>query len=350
MNIKEIYKPMFTVFSRKHNIIPVIAKPIVLVSSLVFWLLVQPAEAALTFRFNYLDTGQGFDDPTFGNKRKAALNSAARILGAYFSNYNADLTYNVRSSNVNEPTLASSGSFSYLVPGSFQQSSIQTKIISNGLNDVNGSSADANISWNFSEKWSLSDTVATNELDFKQVAVHELLHTFGFNSDINEGGKGLGGNAPGMADTWSTFDSFLTDAAGNSLISRNGVFDRSKIADLIGGSSVFFNGVNAMAANGGAEVPIYSPTMWRAGSSISHLDDGSLTTTQLLMSPSINTGLGLRTLSSIEIGILKDLGYSNIAATSSVPLPAGIWLMASGLLALFGANRRRKPAVLTSVH
>lgn len=333
---------MFAGYTVKRNSPPTKTKLVALVGSLAFWLFAQVAEAAVTFNFNYLDPGQGFDDPTLGSQRKAALNDAASLLSTYFTDYNATLTYNVRSSNSNDSTLASSGSYSYLVPGSYQPTFVQTKILSNGLNDVNGAEADGNISWNFSENLSLTDTVAANQFDFKQIAVHELLHTFGFSSNIKEGGKGLAGNAPGTADTWANFDNFLTDAAGNRLISPDGIFDASKIADLTGGSSVFFNGANATEASGGSGIPIFSPTIWKTGSSITHLDGDSLTTMQLLMSPSVSSGLGSRALSPMEIGILKDLGYANVAANSAVPLPAGIWLMVSGLLVLFGVNRQRK--------
>jgi hypothetical protein len=340
---------MIAGFIANSSISPAKMKPSAWASSLIFLLFTQAAEAGLTFSFNYLDPGQGFDDPALGSQRKAALNDAASLVSSYFTDYDANLTYNVRSSNSTGSTLASSGSYSYLVPGSYQPTFVQTKILSNGLSDVNGAEADGNISWNFSEKLSLTDTVAANQFDFKQVAVHELLHTFGFDSNIREGGKGLAGNAPGTADTWANFDNFLTDAAGNRLISPDGVFDVSKVAELTGGSSVFFNGANAKDANGGAGIPIFSPTTWKPGSSLTHLDDDSLTTTQLLMSPSVSPGLGSRALSPLEIGILKDLGYANVAANSAVPLPAGIWLLFSGLIVLFGVNRQRK-ATPTFVH
>ncbi|MEQ1543953.1 hypothetical protein [Methyloglobulus sp.] len=318
------------------------AKPVVLAGFLVIGLFAQPAEAALTFGFNYLNPGQGFDDPIFGSKRKAALNSAAGMLGSYFKNYNAHLTYNVSSGSVNEPTLASAGSYSYLTPGSFQPSFVQTKILSNGRKDYNGSAADGDIDWNFFEKWGLTDKIKANEFDFKQIAVHELLHTLGFNSNVRENGKGLGGNAPGTADTWAIFDNFLTDAAGNRLISSAGVFDSTKVAALTGGSGVFFNGANAMAASGGTEIPLYSPSWWQEGSSIAHLDGYNPLMASLLMVPSISRGLGPRTLSAIEIGMLKDIGYASISAPAVVPVPAAIWFMASGLLILFGINRQRK--------
>jgi len=309
--------------------------------------LAQPAQAALTFNFNFLNPGQGFNDPTYGAARKAALNDAANAFGAYFSSYTATLTYDVNSENINGGFLAAAGSGAYVVPGTFQKTIVQTKIIDN--DNTASSVADGGIYWNFAYDWGLGDNVGSNQYDFKSTAIHELLHSFGFLSFIGSDGSGLTGNAPGTADTWSIFDSFLTDAAGNKLISNNGIFDDSKIAALTAGTAnaagVLFSGPNAKAANGGAGLPMFSPNPWEPGSSISHLDDNSTITNQSIMNAYAH-GLGLdtRTLGSHELAILKDIGYTQVSAPAAVPLPAAVWFMASGLLGLVGVNRQRKLA------
>ena len=57
---------------------------------------------------------------------------------------------------------------------------------------------------------------------------------------------------------------------------------------------------------------------------------------ELLMNSATGAGPGIRTFSAIEIGILKDIGY-----TAIIPVPAAIWLLGSALLALFGIGRYR---------
>ncbi|MEJ2425766.1 MAG: hypothetical protein P8101_15150 [Candidatus Thiodiazotropha sp.] len=319
-------------------------KGILLASSLMLGFVAQPAQAALTFNFNYLSDGVGFTDPTYGAQRQAALNSAANRLGAYFSNYTAEVTYDVTSYSMDDNTLASAGSGAYLDPGHFQQTFVQSKILT-GV-DANGSAADGEINWNFFHNWGLGDAVASDQYDFTSTAMHELMHSFGFISYIGEGGVGGGGQNPGNADTWTIYDEWLVDANGDYLISDDGVFYPESVDALTAGTEnsagVYFAGEHAVAANDGQWVPIYSPAPWDDGSSIAHLDDNSDITDYVLMNAVAHgTGLDVRTLSGIELGVLQDIGYTQVSA---VPVPAAIWFMASGLLALFGFSRKHKEA------
>ena len=316
--------------------------------------LAQPVAASLSFTFNYSPTleqgintpNAGFNDPTFGADRQTALNSAANMIAAYFVNYTADLTYDVYSYSANDGFSASAGSDQFVLPGTFEPTVVQEKIITNGY-DGNSDLADGVINWNFYSgyNWGLTDTPATDQYDFKFVAMHELLHSFGFLSDIGATGTGLMSIAAGTPDTWSIYDKFLTDASGASLIGINdGIFDATKISALTAGAAdapgVLFNGPNAIAANNGAGIPIYSPSTWADGSSIAHLDSNSAVTNLSIMNPAAHhLGLDVRTLGPIEVGILKDIGYVQITAT---PLPAAVWLMLAGLFAIFGFKKIKK--------
>lgn len=340
------------------------SKPIILAGILASGLLaLQPAQAGLTFQFNYINTGGsnlGFVDPTHGAARQTALQQSAALLGNYFSAYNATITFDVNSEdNPGSSTLASAGSglgavgLGNSVSTPFKHTVVQQKILHG--TDANGSAADGEINWNFGipDGWFLGDTPSGGAFDFKSTAMHELLHAMGFTSSVQAGGAGASGNpADGSTpDIWNTSDQFLTDNAGNFLINSGGLFDLAKVGVLTGGTTgpndtptgngTFFNGANAVAGNGGSKVNIYSHQTFDSGSSIAHLDDAFFTSDALLMEAATVGGAGTRTLSNLEIGYLKDIGYTQIAA---VPVPAAVWLMGSGLMALFGITRRRKLA------
>ncbi len=309
----------------------------------------QAGHAALTFNFNYLDAGSGFGfwDPVYGAERRASLQAAANDLGSYFTGYTASLEFDVMS--LDEPgtgILAGGGSSVYLNRGSFQQTFVQSEILTGA--DVNGSAADGFIEWNFSSDtaWDTGDSVADGSYDLKATAVHELLHAFGFTSAVDDAGGGLEYLPPGTPDTWFTFDQFLTNGAGEPLIDPDGVFDAAKVDDVTGGTGtegLFFGGANAVAANGGNLVNLYSPNPFEPGSSVAHLDDEYFTGRDLVMESSVYSGTGTRTLSAVELGILRDIGYAKVAP---VPVPAAVWLMMSGLAMLIAMSRRRRaPAV-----
>lgn len=196
---------------------------------------------------------------------------------------------------------------------------------------TNGQSYLGTMTWNFGHAWGYDDNVATGTFDFKTVAIHELLHAVGFASFISSTGAGAGNGS-----TYSKFDQFLTDASGNRLVDTNGNYVGNDILSNGTGSDVYFSGANAMAANGGQRVHIYSPATFLSGSSLSNLDTDFFTSAAYIMEHAVASGPATRTLSAIELGILTDLGYS----VSAIPEPS-TYAALLGLLALGLAARRR---------
>lgn len=75
---------------------------------------------------------------------------------------------------------------------------------------------------------------------------------------------------------------------------------------------LYFGGSDAIAAYG-ARVPLYTPSPWESGSSVSHLDDRTFVgVNRKMMNAQVRVGRGIRDLSSVELGILADLGYTVI--------------------------------------
>ena len=123
------------------------------------------------------------------------------------------------------------------------------------------------------------------------------------------------------------FDRFLANSAGaNAIDPTNYAWKPEFTPNMTGGTGgggLYFTGTNAQKAYNDKPVPLYSPREWAGGSSVSHLDDDTFTDgNKKMMVSADGRGLGLRTLSALEIAILKDLGYTMAAQTpQNAPSP-----------------------------
>ena len=265
-------------------------------------------KAKMTFVFNYT-TGSQYWTP----EAKNALQSAANKVASYIVvSKPVTLTFDVTA--VNSPTsatLASTGSDLTSTSAGFFNTVVQNKILT-GV-DANGTAADGYVDVNFGTPWAYGDSVTNTQYDFTSTAMHEMLHALGFLSYVDAPGSSW--NARGT--NWTTFDNFIVTNNKTKVIGT--VLNRYRWntaynKNLTGSSGgLYFNGVNAIAANGGLLVPLYTPNPWESGSSVSHLDDSTFTGVKTqLMNAMADTGKGIRTISAIELGVLKDLGYTVI--------------------------------------
>jgi hypothetical protein len=319
----------------------------VAVGILSCYLPISPADAALTFKFEYDDqAGTGFLDSVYGPARQAALNTAAStfstMFGSHFSNSGTITLKATASDDAFSGTMAEAGSMAApsATPGFNLQEVIRTKL-QNGI-DLNGDSADGVVKVNFGKPWNvdLSAPTSSDEYDFHTTLYHEFTHTLGFTSIIEEPGASLFGKP-----SWGAFDSFITDKHGNKIIDPvtfaldQSAWDTAKVGDWAGGGSegLFFDGPNAVAANGGFRVTLYTPSEWNDGSSVAHLDDRMPGMEGTMMGPSTGTGPRIHDYSAVEVGILTDLGY-----VPAVPEPETYSMMLAGLVTCAWIARRRK--------
>ncbi|BBY26505.1 hypothetical protein GCM10023114_22500 [Mycolicibacterium sediminis] len=273
-------------------------------------------QGAVTFTFDYTSGSQYWSADA-----RNALQEAANDVAAYLLvKAPVVIDYEVTGlSDAAEETLASAGSDLVGDEPGFWRTVVQHEIIS-GV-DSNGMAADGEIEWNWSYPWALGDDVDAGSYDFTSTAMHELLHSLGFLSYVD---------APGSNTdrAWTLFDRYVMTAGGTRPMGDdfrwNGNFDPRLTGT---GGGFFFGGAHAVAAYGGLLVPLYTPNPWEDGSSMSHLDDSTFTgSNQQLMNARTGTGLGVRVLSPIEIGILRDLGYDVVvpqAPTTTLAL-AGV--------------------------
>lgn len=293
------------------------------------------AQAQISFSFSYTGTG-GFLDPTDGTARQNALQSAANTLSSYFTTAAPrTLTFTVDSYTTNNSTLASASSPANTSNIGYNRTVVQEKVITG--TDGNGSTADGSISWNWQHVWNITDSVPSGQYDLKSTVMHEILHAFGFSSDISSAGKGALNNTSGTPDAWSTFDQHVTNLSGTKLVnSSTFAFETTLSGALTANPGMYFSGTNAMAANGGNRVALFSPNPWQDGSSGSHTNDSTYPGTMMIAATA--TGPSARTLSAIEIGMLQDMGYTMAA----IPEPSTYAAIAGAVVMGVAVMRRRR--------
>ena len=281
-------------------------------------------QSLLTFTFIY-----GAGSQYWSQAARAALQASAEQLADYLVvTTPVNVTFDVTAeSSPLSGTLASAGSDLTSSDPGFYDTVVQQKIVT-GV-DANGSAADGTIDWNFGQRWAFGNSVDYSQYDFTSTAMHELMHTLGFLSNVDEPGWDA------TNQTWTTFDSFMVTRNGTTVIANSDYsWDPVYNANLTGGNgALYFGGPNAVAVYGGP-VPLYTPNPWEPGSSVSHLDDSTFTGgNSKLMNAISDTGTGVRVLSPIELAILKDIGYT----VNSTPASAAIFIIGFGFI-----SRRRR--------
>lgn len=305
------------------------------------------ANAAVDFQFQYVDDpGTGFLDPIEGSSRQAALNTAASTFSSMFDNHFTNSgTILLEARAIDNPLSGLAAAGSQLVdpgmPGFNLGEVVRTKLQTG--TDLNGNSADGSVDVNFGNQWELdfNKPVSNTQYDFYSTMFHEFTHTLGFASFVGQSGDPIVGTP--SAGSWNTFDSFIVDKNGTKIINpsnfsiNQAVWDASSVGGASPAEGIFFNGPNAVAANGGNAVGLYTPETWKEGSSVSHLDDQNAAFAGMMMLSASDTGPFARDYSAVEVGMLQDLGYAAV-----IPEPEAYAMMLMGLGLLGWVARRRK--------
>lgn len=301
------------------------------------------AMAQLQLQFQYLDagTGIGFDDPVLGSDRKLALETAAADFATAFAAYDATIILDATGSSPDGSLSFANPAFTSSAASGFgTHEVVRNKALSHGAVDLNGNASDGDIGFNFNIDWELDGTLVPGPMsyDFHSAIYHELTHIMGFSSGIiTRGGFFAGDHLGRTTGEWTKFDEYLTDVDLNSLF-NGATLDKPRYHPLlVDGASpnggLFFNGSQG-------PIGLYTPTTFEAGSSGTHLDDENLTYAGSLMISSLEPGPGPRTFSSVELGILSDIGYSELSQIHSVPEPNSTLLICVAAMPLFWLRQR----------
>lgn len=218
--------------------------------------------------------------------------------------------------------------------------------------DLNGADPDVVIAMGDAINWGFGrNSIAASEFSFFDTMVHEILHSIGYAEAIEENGSGVLGAAGTVGDpgAYTDFDQWLGDSTGGNIIMPNGVVDLTRWnAAVTGGQGVvpptsvagtdglYFYGPNAMAANSGQPIPLYSPNPYESGSSVGHLDTDAFGTGTYIMLHSAQPGEHVGQIRPLELAMLQDVGFNIVPEPST-----GILTGAAASLLLLRRRRRR---------
>jgi hypothetical protein len=244
--------------------------------------------------------------------------AAINLADQFVPDQTITLTFTATAQYLRGDNLASAGSPLTGTGGGFFPTVVQSRIQTGSASVTKDGEPvpDGNVNVNFFQDWGYFGEVGANQFNYETTIMHEMLHAYGFLSTVASAGKNGGAN-----EAWSTFDRFITDSAGTPAINPTTyTWDTAFDPNLTGGDGgLYFYGTNEALAFNGQPVPLYTPDKWAQGSSVSHLDDDYFNNktdpndpryVQLMNANDIPGPSGPDYLSSIEIGILKDLGYA----------------------------------------
>jgi hypothetical protein len=279
-----------------------------------------PAHAALTFGFI-------FQDPlpaAVTAERRIAVETAGALYSQMFAtHFSNTATINLAVTfldNPNSPELMSAGTLSE-GPNGFGNSEL-TRL--QALGAVSSLPAVGILNVNFGYKWELNPNSVpdpADTFDFYAAFNHELTHALGYSSGI--------GLVPDYNKReWAKWDQFMVDSQGRRLVNDSFELQQVPYEQTFADGS-FFAGPNAMAANGGKPVAI--------DGSYSHINPNVFPAD--IMRPGRGFGPDVRELSAVDLGIMKDLGYTSVSA---VPEPGTYAMVLVGLGFVSFAAKRRK--------
>lgn len=270
----------------------------------------------ITFNIWYQDvidgSGFGFDDASNGAARRARL-ADTLTYAADVLNETGTLDIYVRPSlNSGASFLARAGTYFSGTPG-FQTGSAFTRIDSASKPFINTEEIYVEVDFHASFNWySGTGNPGGSQYDLQSVLLHEVTHGLGILTLSEADGTGALQNAD---NTYATFDSFTETSGGTRLWSGSPPSLQVAQSQLTS-ENLFWNGTNGVTAynQSGTRPGIYAPNPFESGSSLSHWDTGNILGPDAVMEHAIAFGVANREYAPLEIGALKDIGWSNAAA------------------------------------
>lgn len=184
------------------------------------------------------------------------------------------------------------------------------KLARRDLNSTFAPDINANFSSGIDWYYGLDGNPAAGEYDLVSVVLHEIGHglgiagSFGSNVATQIADHSLFTGFPRIYDTYLY--------SGNNLIIDRNIYDsQSAIYQVTTSGNVTFNSEIAKARNGAFFPPIFSPSPYNPGSSISHLDESTYPAgdPNSLMTPQIGQAEAIHDPGDVLYGIMIDMGW-----------------------------------------
>ncbi|OQY71646.1 MAG: hypothetical protein B6D44_12195, partial [Ignavibacteriales bacterium UTCHB2] len=236
-------------------------------------------------------------------------------------------------------TLVNCGPTTYYNSPSLPKENVQYPIalaehlMNQNLNEDDDYEMIININSNDSVSWYFgTDGVPQKDkVDMVSVILHETAHGLGyidfFNVSGSYGYKGKSGfpvdtnSHSSIYDIYTSLNSYYP--ALDFLVSYPN--HSTELKTKLTSDNVYFSGDNAWIQNGRYRLPkLYAPAGWKAGSSISHLDEATFPqgNSNSLMTPQFDQAEVIHSPGEVGLAILKDLGWNiNRLATFIHPEP-----------------------------
>lgn len=165
----------------------------------------------------------------------------------------------------------------------------------------------------------LDGQTPAGQYDFVTVVLHEIGHGLGFVGLMDSDRWGGGTAYPGI------YDRFTVNGSEQSLIDTT-LFPNpsTALATQLTSGNIFFNGTNAIAANGNQWPKLYAPSTWSPGSSYAHLDEATFPAgnAHSLMTPSLGQAEAIHDPGAITLGLFEDMGWTDEATNTPTPTPS----------------------------
>ena len=160
----------------------------------------------------------------------------------------------------------------------------------------------------------------SGQYHFVSVVLHELGHGFGISGSMESNGSfGTWGYAGLSRNTGDLRPLHRKRIGTRSPVDCHGVHGTARATDRPGPAGVFWNGSNAVIANGGVKPRLYAPSPFRPGSSYSHLDEGTypVGNPNSLMTPMLAAREVIDDPGPIARGLLTDEGWTTSSGGNS---------------------------------